>query len=548
MNVKTCASSDTTTTEWNSINWKTAELKVKRLQMRIVKAQKEGSHNKVKCLQWLLTHSFYAKALAVKRVTENQGKNTSGVDKELWATPQSKYKAISRLKRKGYTPLPLRRTYIQKSNGKLRPLGIPTMSDRAMQALYKLALEPIAETTADPNSYGFRVGRSTHDAIQQCFITLARKKSHAWILEGDIKGCFDNISHKWLMDNIPMDKVVLRKWLKCGYIETKTLFPTEEGCPQGSIISPALANMTLDGLEEFIHQQIKKKYPKARINFIRYADDFIVTSASKEMLQNEVLPLIEQFMQERGLQLSKEKTLITHINEGFDFLGQNIRKYNGKFLIKPSKKNMKSYLNKARTVIKSNKTSTQEHLIKKLNPIIKGWSEYHKHIVASEAFSCTDSKIFKSLQTWALYRHPMKTKEWCYRKYFHTVNKRSWTFATPLKNDIHKNRTGYLSLTKAIDTSIYRFTKVKSIANPFDKDWQQYFEEREGVKMLCSSKGRNTLIKLWKSQNKSCPVCGDKITADTNYTLHQNDALKQMLHPRCHTKIHSLDICMESAL
>jgi RNA-directed DNA polymerase len=506
MNVKTCASSDTTTTEWNSINWKTAELKVKRLQMRIVKAQKEGSHNKVKCLQWLLTHSFYAKALAVKRVTENQGKNTSGVDKELWTTPQSKYKAISRLKHKGYTPLPLKRTYIRKSNGKLRPLGIPTMTDRAMQALYKLALEPIAETTADPNSYGFRTGRSTHDAIQQCFITLARKKSHAWILEGDIKGCFDNISHKWLLDNVPTDKVVLSKWLKCGYIETKTLFPTDEGCPQGSIISPTLANMTLDGLEGFIHQQIKKKYPKARINFIRYADDFIVTSASNETLQNEVLPLIEQFMQERGLLLSKEKTLITHINEGFDFLGQNIRKYNGKFLIKPSKKNMKAYLSKVRDIIKSNKTSTQELLIRKLNPIIKGWSEYHKHIVSSEAFNWTDSKIFKSIQKWALYRHPMKTKYWSYRKYFHTINNQNWTFAAPLKNATHKNKTGYISLTRAVDTPIYRFTKVKSIANPFDKDWQQYFEEREGEKMICGSKGRHTLVKLWKSQNKLCPI------------------------------------------
>lgn len=187
MNVKACASPNTTTTSWDSIDWETARLNVKRLQMRIVKAQKEDRHNKVKCLQWLLTHSFSAKALAVRRVTENQGKKTSGVDKELWTTPKSKYNAISRLKRKDYASLPLKRTHIKKSNGKLRPLGIPSMIDRAMQTLYKLALEPIAETTADPNSYGFRNGRSTHDAIQQCFIALGRKKSAEWILEGDIK-------------------------------------------------------------------------------------------------------------------------------------------------------------------------------------------------------------------------------------------------------------------------------------------------------------------------------------------------------------------------
>ena len=539
MDAKACASSDTKTIGWDSINWKTAEISVKRLQMRIVKAQKEGSHNKVKCLQWLLTRSFYAKALAVKRVTENQGKRTSGVDKELWTTPESKFKAISRLKRKGYTPLPLRRTYIQKSNGKLRPLGIPTMLDRAMQALYKQALEPIAETTADPNSYGFRSGRCTHDAIQQCFSSLAKKSSAAWILEGDIKGCFDNISHSWLLDYIPMDKVILRKWLKCGYIETKTLFPTEGGSPQGSIISPNLANMALDGLEKLLYNRFKKKKPNAKINFIRYADDFIVTGVSKEILQNEVLPIIEQFMQERGLQLSKEKTIITHIEDGFDFLGQNIRKYNGKLLIKPSKKNTKAYLNKVRDIIKSNRTSTQEQLIRKLNPVIKGWSEYHKHIVSSKAFNRTDEEIYKALRRWALYRHPMKTKGWIARQYYHTIKNRKWTFAAPCKNSAGKVKA-YISLNYAVDTHIYRFTKVKSIANPFDKDWQQYFEEREGEKMLFSSKGRSALIKLWKSQNRLCPVCGDKITAETDYALHFKEIGRQMLHPRCHNKVHTL--------
>ena len=234
MNRKLCAPADRAQS-WETIDWKKAEAYVKKLQMRIVKAQKDGHYNKVKSLQWMLTHSFYAKALAVKRVTSNKGKNTAGVDHELWKTPKGKFEAIDKLKRRGYKPQPLRRVYIPKKNGKMRPLSIPTMTDRAMQTLYKFALEPLAETLADPNSYGFRIGRSTHDAIGQCFNDLCRSGSPQWILEGDIKGCFDHISHNWLLENIPMDKEMLGKWLKCGFVETKKLFPTEEGTPQGGL-------------------------------------------------------------------------------------------------------------------------------------------------------------------------------------------------------------------------------------------------------------------------------------------------------------------------
>lgn len=230
MNEKSCAPT-CKVEDWASIDWNKARAYVKKLQMRIVKAQQEGHYSKVKTLQWLLTHSFYAKALAVKRVTSNRGKNTAGVDHELWLTPEAKFKAINKLKRRGYRPQPLKRVYIPKKNGKLRPLSIPTMTDRAMQTLYMFALEPLAETYGDPNSYGFRIGRSTHDAIEQCFTDLNKGKSPEWILEGDIKGCFDHISHEWLMENIPMDTQVLQKWLKCGFVDTKQLFPTEEGTP-----------------------------------------------------------------------------------------------------------------------------------------------------------------------------------------------------------------------------------------------------------------------------------------------------------------------------
>ncbi len=291
----TCASSDKVNA-WEQLDWTHCEQKVRRLQARIVKATREGHWGKVKALQRLLTHSFAAKALAVKRVTDNQGKRTAGVDGRLWITPTAKLKAIESLQRRGYKPQPLRRVYIPKANGKLRPLGIPTMKDRAMQALHLQALLPVAETTADKNSYGFRPARSTADAIEQCFKTLNNDNSAEWVLEGDIKGCFDNISHDWMLQQIPTDKEVLQKWLTAGYIENRTSFPTEAGTPQGGIISPTLANMVLDGLEKLLDRTFHRKTVAGttinpKINLIRYADDFIITGTTKDVLENEVRPL-----------------------------------------------------------------------------------------------------------------------------------------------------------------------------------------------------------------------------------------------------------------
>jgi RNA-directed DNA polymerase len=220
---------------WHAIDWPAAHQNVRRLQARIVQATTDGRWGKVRALQHLLTHSLSGKAIAVKRVTENQGKNTPGVDRHIWNTPEKKMAAVLDLRQRGYGPQPLRRVLIPKSNGKRRPLGIPTMKDRAMQALYLLALDPIAETTADPNSYGFRKERSAADAMMQCYIILARKGSAQWVLEGDIKSCFDTISHDWLLTHVPMDKVVLRKWLKAGFMEKHAFHRTEEGTPQGGI-------------------------------------------------------------------------------------------------------------------------------------------------------------------------------------------------------------------------------------------------------------------------------------------------------------------------
>ena len=383
-------------------HWERCQTQVRRLQARIVKATREGRWGKVKVLQRLLTHSYSAKALAVKRVTENQGKRTAGVDHVLWRTPAAKLIAIKSFRHRGYRPLPLRRVYIPKANGKQRALGIPTMSDRAQQALHLQGLEPISETLADRHSYGFRSKRSTADAIEQCFKVLSKAHAPEWILEGDIKSCFDQISHDWMLQHIPMDTEVLQKWLQAGYLEGGIRFPTEAGTPQGGIASPALANMTLDGLERLLKQHFLRKQVEGvrtapKINLVRYADDFIITGSTKELLEKEVWPLVEQFLRDRGLQLSPEKTRITHISQGFDFLGQQLRRFEGKLVIQPSKQNTHAFLEKVRRLIKENANVDQATLIRLLNPVIRGWVNYHRHISARATFEKVDYEIWIAL-------------------------------------------------------------------------------------------------------------------------------------------------------
>ncbi|EBU5706200.1 group II intron reverse transcriptase/maturase, partial [Salmonella enterica] len=245
--------------KWQSINWLAVEQQVSRLQMRIAKAMREGRYGKVKSLQWLLTHSYAAKLLAVRRVSQNKGSKTAGTDGITWRTDNHRLTAVGQLKRRGYHAKPLRRVYIPKKNGKQRPLGIPCMIDKAQQALYLLALEPISETVADKNSYGFRPKRSAADAVEQCFKALCRKTSAQWILEGDIKACFDKIGHQWLIDNILTDKSMLRQWLSAGYIDKGLFYHTDAGTPQGGIISPTLMLLTLAGLERHIKQAAPRK-------------------------------------------------------------------------------------------------------------------------------------------------------------------------------------------------------------------------------------------------------------------------------------------------
>ena len=524
---------------WTDIDWARCEAVVQKLQGRIVKAQKEGRPGKVKALQWTLTHSFYAKALAVKRVTSNKGKNTAGVDKVLWTTPNAKMRAVADLKRRGYNPQPLRRVHIRKSNGKLRPLGIPTMKDRAMQALYLMALNPVAETTADRHSYGFRKERCTVDAVEQCFTVLSKGVSPQWILEGDIKGCFDHISHEWLLDNILMDKVMLRKWLKSGFVFNRQLSPTEEGTPQGGIISPTLANMALDGLqamlaEKFKLRRINKGYFNPMVNLVRYADDFIITCSDRETLESLIKPAVSEFLQARGLTLSEEKTRITHIDEGFDFLGFNIRKYNGILLIKPSKKSVEVFLEKIRSIIDKNKAIKQDSLIALLNPIIEGWGNYYRNCVAMDTFKYADYQIFQKLWRWALRRHKRKVKGWVKNRYYHSRKNRNWIFGT-----MKKNQEGEFlySLKYLSNIPIVRHTKIRSEANPFDPEWESFFEKRKTQKMFENAKGQAYIQKLWEKQMRCCPVCGEHITEESSWRIKVVNAnghtVKILVHNKC---------------
>jgi RNA-directed DNA polymerase len=356
-----------------------------------------------------------------------------------------------------------------------------------MQALYLLALDPIAEAVADRNSYGFRKGRSCADAIGQCFTVLARRGSPQWVLEGDIKACFDRISHAWLLAHVPLwDRTLLAKWLQAGYLEKQVFHRTEEGTPQGGVISPVLANLALDGLEARLREHYPattRKGRAAQVHLIRYADDFVITGCSRELLEQEVKPLVTGFLAERGLELSVEKTSLTHIETGFDFLGQNVRKHGGTLLIKPAKANVAAFLQHLRGIVKGHKATSAGHLVGLLSPQLVGWANYHRHVCAKRTFNQVDHALFNLLWQWAKRRHPNKGRRWIRQKYFTELpgprGGDQWTFFGEVQGGDGRKRP--VVLREASRTRIRRHIKIRSEVNPYDPQWQEYLAHRQRV-------------------------------------------------------------------
>lgn len=447
----------------------------------------------------------------------------------------------------------------------MRPLSIPTMRDRAMQALYLLALDPVSETISDEQSYGFRKARSTHDAIAQCYLNAryhgnpndkGARRSAEWILEADIQGCFDNIDHDWLLANVPMDTGILRKWLKAGYLEGNVFAPTQKGTPQGGIISPVLANFALNGLEEALRLEIgsKERCIKAKVNLVRYADDFVITGVTKELLEERIKPAVEKFLAGRGLLLSPEKTKISHITEGYDFLGQNIRRYKSKLLITPSRKNVKAFLQKVRGLVKELGAAPQSKVIEVLNPVIDGWARYHRHVVSKHAFSYVDHQIWYCLWKWAKRRHPKKINNWIKERYFHRIGERSWMFAVRIDDLSGKEKPAYRMLRHAAQLPIERHQKIKADANPYDPAWEEYFEKRAHWRMEQSTQGRKRLADLWMSQHGQCLVCHQLLEIGDMHVHHIVERCKGgkeiasnevLLHDTCHKQVHSQGIKLE---
>ena len=459
---------------WNSINWTKVKEAVYRMQMRIAKSIRLGRHNRAKALQRLLSRSFYGRLWAVKQVTSNKGSRTAGVDDQVWNTSESRWHAVRQLKANGYRAQPLRRIYIPKSTGKKRPLGIPTLHDRAMQELFALGLRPIAETTADSHSYGFREKRSLHDAMKMCHICLSGRSSAQWILEADIKACFDRISHEWMLSNVPLPKGILQQWLKCGYLESWTLHETVAGTPQGGIISPILCNLALDGLQDLVIKGRSKN--RRNLNIIRYADDFIVTCKSAAYLQEEILPALRGFLLDRGLELSEEKTKLSHINKGFDFLGFNVRKYDGKLLIKPQDGKPAALVSRLRAELKSLHGLAFHVVIMKLNRILRGWAYAYRRLVAKERMDWVDEQVYHLVVNWLKREYRRLTWSKISKQYYRHIRGRYRFCASYKRAD---GKVKHVDLFRTSDLPIRYHIKIRSEANPYDPAFGEYFDERD---------------------------------------------------------------------
>jgi RNA-directed DNA polymerase len=536
-----------TSPTWADIDWHAVETNVGRLQERIYRATQGGDWMRVKSLQKLLARATSTKILAIRRVTqENQGKNTAGIDGVVCDTPEARLELLrDGLRLQGYRPSPVRRVYIPKDNGKQRPLGIPTVKDRVMQAIVKAALEPEWEARFEANSYGFRPGRCTMDAIEAIHTTLNRKGSSRWILDADISGCFDNIGHGPLLAKLPVFTATIRRWLKAGVVEFGRFSPTDTGSPQGGIASPLLANVALDGMERLFGCEWPDGRPRSPahrkgidkgIGLIRYADDFVVTAPTRDVLETYVKPRIEEFLRDRGLALNEAKTRIVEVNEGFDFLGFHIRKFGRgeKTLVVPQKEKVVKHLRAIKAYLDTHRQTPAGQVIRDLNPVIRGWSHYYRHVSASRTFAKVRHRQWQMLWRWAKRRHPKKPIGWVKARYFRDDG--YWTF-----------QAGEAELVQPDATPITRFTKVAGRQTPYDSAHRLYWRERMKTQVAEETYSQQRLM-LHRSQEYVCALCGvrfipgETIQIDhliSKYRGGSDDlANKRLVHPWCHRQHH----------
>jgi len=456
--------------DWNAINWQLVERRVKNLRQRIFRAVQSQKWNEVRSLMKLMLRSFSNLLSSVRRATQlNQGKKTPGIDQQVALGAKARARVVRQmLEYQMWKAAPAKRVYIPKSGGKTRPLGIPTLKNRVAQGVVKNALEPFWEARFEANSYGFRPGRSCHDAIEHCFRFLNKRSRSRWILDADIKAAFDMIDHDFVLSKIGCvpGRGLIKRWLKAGYVEGGILHATEYGVPQGGVISPLLANIALDGLQEVVGK---------KFGFVRYADDFIITAEDRSALES-LVPTINSWLSRRGLELNTDKTRIVHISDGFNFLGFNVRQYSNKCIIKPQMEKVRLFLRSIRQWLKANAGTTALEVILNLNPRIVGWAHYYRHAVSSRTFGYVKTKIWKALWQWCLRRHNNKGKGWVRRKYFTAYQGKEWKFFARFKDrdGIEMN----LFLEDIAEIRITRHVKVRGAASPDDPALSEYWADR----------------------------------------------------------------------
>lgn len=540
-----------THTDWNAVNWRHAYRRVRNLRQRIFRATQAGDLKKVRSLQKLMLRSYSNTLVSVRRVTQlNAGKNTPGVDKLVVKTPAARGALVEHLST--YHPWkakPTRRVYIPKANGKLRPLGIPTVIDRCLQARVKNALEPSWEARFEGTSYGFRPGRGCHDAIEKIYGLARPNKRKKWVLDADIKGAFDHIAHTAILSQIGQcpGRGLIKQWLKAGYLEQGVYHETPAGTPQGGVISPLLANIALHGMEAALGVKYDKRGQIiSRRAVVRYADDFVVFCESMEDAEAAQHLLIE-WLEQRGLRLSPEKTRIVHLSEGFDFLGFTVRHYPSKvtktgwkLLITPSKKSVKEIRERLKEEWLKLRGANVQGILKQLNPIIRGWANYFRPKVAKRTFQKLDHWMWLRQVRYVKRTHPQKSWRWMKPRYWGKLNptrEDGWVFGD--------TKTGRY-LLKFSWFTIERHRLVKGTASPDDPSLRDYWKAREQAKAKNLAPHER---KVAERQGFTCPVCG--ITLFNEEELHEHhrkpkskggtdeESNLRLLHLYCHQQIHT---------